>query len=101
MSRTASLRNNPMPLRGRVAFWISAAATLSLLLTVRLGTIGAAGFIGLWMLYIIAWPKFSADAMLRTVLPWTLPLFAMVSVVWSQAPDLTLRTAAQYIAVTG
>jgi exopolysaccharide production protein ExoQ len=101
MSRTASFRNNPIPLRGRVAFWLSAAAALSLLLTVRLGTIGAAGFIGLWMLYIVAWPKFSADAMLRTVLPWMLPLFAMVSVVWSQAPDLTLRTAAEYLAMIG
>ena len=101
MSIAASLSNQPMPLRGRVAFWVSATATLSLLLTVRLGTLGAAGFIALWMLFILAWPRFSADAMLRTALPWTLPVFAMASAIWSQAPDLTLRIAAEYLAITG
>src|SRR5512146_1203654 len=90
-----------LPLRSRVAFWTSVASVFMLLMTVRLGTIGAAGFIGLWSLYILAWPRHSADAMLRMVLPWMFPSFALASMTWSAAPDLTVRCAVEWLAMIG
>jgi exopolysaccharide production protein ExoQ len=101
MYPTAIVRNYQVPPRSRVAFWTSVASALALLMTVRLGTLGAAGFVGLWMLYILAWPKLSADAMLRTYLPWMFPLFALASMVWSAAPSITARGAVEWLAMTG
>jgi exopolysaccharide production protein ExoQ len=71
------------------------------LLTVRFGTIGAAGFVGLWALYILAWPKSAADAWLRTLLPWIFPLFALASAAWSMAPEVSERNATEWLVMAG
>jgi exopolysaccharide production protein ExoQ len=87
--------------RNRTAFWVSAGSVMLLLTTVRYGTIAAAGFVGLWGWYFLAWPKIAADALLRTRLPWTFPLFALLSAMWSSAPDVTMRNAAEWLGTAG
>ncbi len=67
----AALRPNSF--RGSTAFAVSVVSLLALLLNVRFGTVAAAGFIGLWALYFLAWPEFCADAVFRTFLPWAFP----------------------------
>ena len=94
-------RMGPASVQTTAAFWTSMAATTVLLLTVRFGTVAAAGFIGIWGLYFLTWPKLSADAMLRTVVPWAFPLFAIVSALWSTAPDLTIRNGLEWLITTG
>lgn len=101
MYSTATIRSERGSCRDRAAFWISVTATTMLLMTVRLATIGAAGFILLGMLFFLAWPKIAADVFLRTVLPWMFPLVAVMSVLWSQAPIVTLRIALEWLATTG
>lgn len=102
MSYTAGIiQIRPVSFRGKMAFFISAASLLVLLLNVRYGTVAVAGFIGLWGLYFLAWPKFSADAMLRTFLPWAFPLFALTSTTWSMAPDVTVRNAMEWMVTAG
>ena len=91
----------PVSLRSSMAFAVSAASLLALLLNVRFGTMAAAGFIGLWGLYFLAWPKFCADAVLRTFLPWLFPLFALVSAMWSMASDMTTRNALEWLLTVG
>lgn len=91
----------PVSFRGSMAFWVSAASLLAILLTVRFGTVAAAGFIGLWGLYFLAWPRFSAETLFRTFLPWAFPLFALASVTWSMAPDVTARNAIEWLVVAG
>jgi exopolysaccharide production protein ExoQ len=91
----------PLSFRGRIAFGVSTAALIALLLNVRFGTMAVAAFIGLWGLYVLAWPKFSMDAMFRTSLPWVFPLFALASTLWSMAPDMTMRTAVEWLLTIG
>jgi exopolysaccharide production protein ExoQ len=84
-----------------MAFGVSVAALLALLLTVRFGSMAAAGFIGLWGLYFLAWPKFCADTLFRTSLPWVFPLFALASTMWSMAPEVTARNAVEWLVTAG
>ncbi|MFC7478309.1 O-antigen ligase family protein [Dankookia sp. GCM10030260] len=70
-------------------------------LSVAFGAVLVVAFLACWMLYLLAWPARSLDWMLRTPLVWVLPILALVSVLWSQAPSNTLRIALQLLAVTG
>lgn len=87
--------------RGSLAWWVSLASTVVLLFNVRYGTQAVAVFIGVWGVYALAWPGYAADALLRTRLPWAFPLFALASVLWSMAPDLTARLAVEWLLTTG
>jgi exopolysaccharide production protein ExoQ len=87
--------------RERTAFWLSIASIAVLSLTGRLGTIAPAAFIGMWGLFFLAWPRFAAGALARTFLPWAFPLFAVTSIAWSTAPDVTARTAIEWLVISG
>ena len=83
--------------RANVAFVITVLSSISLLLTVRFGTIAASGFVGLWALYFVAWPA-AIDVLFRTLLPWLLPLFALASYTWSEIPNISARNATEWLA---
>jgi exopolysaccharide production protein ExoQ len=97
----AMTERGPGLLRGRMAFWVSTASLATLLMTVRLGSIAPAGFIGIWCLFFLAWPRFSAGSLSRTLLLWIFPLFALTSVSWSLAPDVTARNAVEWVITAG
>jgi len=101
MVTTHISRGPPVSFRDRTAFFVSVASTLALLLNGRFGTSAMAIFIGLWGLYILAWPRFSSDALPRALLPWCFPLFALASTSWSLVPDMTARIAIEWLLTTG
>ena len=80
------------------SFIITVSSMIALLLNVRFGTIAAAGFLGLWIVYFVAWPT-SIDVLFRTALPWAFPLFALVSYTWSNVPYATARNATEWLAI--
>ena len=84
--------------RLKTSFIITVFSMIALLLNVRFGTIAAAGFLGLWVVYFLAWPT-SIDVLFRTALPWAFPLFALVSYTWSNVPDATARNAMEWLAI--
>ena len=84
--------------RTSAAFWVSTSAMLMLLLANRFGTVAVAGYVGLWSLYVLAWPL-STEAVFRNLLPCAFPLFALLSTAWSNVPVQTARLATEWMLV--
>ena len=61
----------------------------------RLGTPAIVVFFGVWLLMLAAWPTFVTQAFHVRLLPWLLPVLAIVSVAWSSEPTVSLRLAVE------
>ena len=91
----------PGPEMAWPVWWLTFVSLTCLNLSIGLGSVLLVGFLGSWMVYVLAWPARSLDQMLRTLLPWAFPLLALASVLWSQAPMTTFRLALELLLVTG
>lgn len=83
------------PIWGLTTFSLTCLA-----LGVGFGQVFTATFLLCWLLYALAWPTRALNQLLQVRLPWLFPLLALSSVLWSQAPGETLRTAVQLLTVT-
>lgn len=96
-------RRGPMPPAGGVAAetpveaMIAAAAVLAIVATAVFGTIAAGVFIAAAMLLVALRPLTSARELLRFWPLLVLPLIAMTSTLWSDAPERTMRAALQLL----
>ena len=70
-------------------------------LTLALTAAAAGVFILIWTLVALSRPGHALNALVRTPLPWALPLFAAASVLWSADPLDTGRHAAEFLVTTG
>lgn len=73
----------------------------ALFLLPRLGTIGAALFLGAGVLYAVIAREKLFRAFGSAALVMLLPVVAIVSTIWSVAPSETLRASVQYAATAG
>lgn len=97
-------RHSPWRERGpwrEPTWWLCFVTFTGLWVNYAVPTIGAAALLVAWGLYAAAWPMRSIGDMLGARGPWVFPLLAFASVLWSDAPEATLRAALQLIAVTG
>ncbi len=70
---------------------------LSLLLITQLGAVGALFFLLPWSLIVAKDPLRAFEAMARNAWLLVLPIFALTSVLWSDYPSATLRSAIQFL----
>jgi len=75
------------------AAWFCCAVSLAFIQTVP--TVPAIIMLGSALLYSAVYPLQAQRAMSWNFLPWMLPLFGALSVVWSDQPTLSARAAAQ------
>ena len=54
-------------------------------------------FVMIWGLYIMAWPRRSMSDAGSVVMPWLLPLYAVVSVFWSRVPYVTVHDGVEWL----
>ena len=80
-----------------VEAWIAAAALVAIVATGIFGTVAAGLFIAAAMLLIALRPLTSLRDLLRFWPLLLLPLLAMASTLWSDAPERTLRAALQLL----
>src|SRR5688572_9008230 len=78
--------------------WLcTVTSTVLLLLQGLIGSLGAAGFLLVWVLYGAIRP----DLVVRTIpllgILWLFPLLGLLSTLWSEATVLTARSSVQYI----
>lgn len=65
------------------------------------GSVGAYGFVALFAMFALAYPRGSLAALGAVPIVWVLPGLALLSVLWSDAPELTLRYAVQFALSVG
>jgi exopolysaccharide production protein ExoQ len=79
--------------------WCAFVASVTLILLGNFsGTIGAYGFLAIWILLAATRVTTSAYAITLSWQIWLFPSFALLSVLWSQAHLVTLRFALEYLA---
>ena len=62
-------------------------------------TLPAVSFLGAVLLYCALFPHRPVQALTWNIIPWTLVVFGMISVIWSEQPTQSFR-GAQQIAIT-
>jgi exopolysaccharide production protein ExoQ len=82
--------------------WCAFVASVTLILLGNFsGTIGAYGFLAIWILLAATRVTTSVSAITLGWQIWLFPGFAVLSVLWSQAHGVTLRFALEYLATAG
>jgi len=82
--------------------WVAAFVSfLCFILSLALTSVAMGAFILIWVLIGLRLPACTVQALLRSPLPWLLPLFAAVSVLWSDYPLTSGRNAAELMVTTG
>lgn len=77
--------------------WLAlAGGVVALAMVSVIGSAGAYLFLALFAVFALAYPRGSVAALTAVPLVWVLPGLAFVSALWSEAPLLTLRYAAQF-----
>jgi exopolysaccharide production protein ExoQ len=77
--------------------WLCCA--FSLAFNQAIPTLPAVSFLGAVLLYCALFPHRAVQALTWNIIPWTLVVFGMISVIWSEQPTQSFR-AAQQIAMT-
>jgi exopolysaccharide production protein ExoQ len=77
--------------------WLCCA--FSLAFNQAIPTLPAVSFLGAVLLYCALFPHRAVQALTWNIIPWTLVVFGMISVIWSEQPTQSFR-GAQQIAIT-
>ena len=73
----------------------------AILLGSFIGSIGAFAFLGLWVLLFLAYGRGCLHLLLSAPrLLWSLPLLAVASTLWSQAPSDTMKFGGEFLATS-
>jgi exopolysaccharide production protein ExoQ len=80
-----------------IHWWAAALTFLVLVANTKLGSLAAATFLGIWFLHAAAWPARALDSLARMWVPLVFPVLAVLSVLWSQAPSVSLRASIQLV----
>jgi exopolysaccharide production protein ExoQ len=82
--------------------WCAFVASVTLILLGNFsGTLGAYGFLAVWILLAATRATTSVYAITRGWQVWLFPAFAALSALWSQAHWVTLRFSLEYVATAG
>ncbi len=81
-------------------WWLSFVSLTGFVLETRYGTLAMAICIGSWAAYVAAWPGRCLVWLESYRLPWLLPLFAMLSTVWSIEPAISLKLGTEFLVFT-
>ncbi len=76
-------------------WWMAVVSLAAVTLNGRFGSLAVGSFLAVWVLYCVAVPRRALDGLLRGGLGWVLPAMALASTLWSDAPDVTLRSAVE------
>lgn len=87
----------PTAIPASAAALIAQVAVLSLVATAVAGTLGAVAFISATALLFAAAPQTAARDLLRYSPLLLIPAFAMLSTIWSDAPERTMRAGLQLL----
>ncbi len=81
--------------------WLLTLLSMALLpLDAKLGSSSVGIFLMLWLGYAVAWPTHAVVALRRQTLLWLFPAVALLSTLWSIAPDESLRHGLQLCLTT-
>lgn len=98
----ANVRQSPAGFAAINLVWCAFVASVSLILLGNFaGTIGAYGFLAIWLLLAATRVTTSVYALTFGWRIWLFPVFAVLSVLWSHAHWVTLRFALEYVATAG
>ncbi len=89
------------PAAARLAWCATVLSVLGLILTLSGSGMGAVLFLLAWGLVALPWAGACLRLVFRTPGVWLLPGYALLSVLWSQAPLVTLRAATQLALTVG
>ena len=81
-------------------WWLSVVSLTGFVLETRYGTLAMALCIGTWAAYVAAWPGRCLVWLEGYRLPWLLPLFAMLSTLWSIEPAISLKLGTEFLVFT-
>ena len=81
-------------------WWLSFASLTGFILATRFGTAAMALCLGIWGLYILAWPGRCWGWMEGYRLPWLLPAFAICSTLWSIEPGISFKLGVEFLLFT-
>jgi exopolysaccharide production protein ExoQ len=98
MDYSARRTVTPTPTFSWCTWFVAIAALFFLQIT---QTLAATIFVAATMAYVLARPEAALKATTGSVIPWTYPVFALLSLLWSEHPDLTLRGALEFAFTTG
>lgn len=79
--------------------WFVAIAALFFLQITQ--TLAATVFVAATMAYVLARPGAALKAVAGSAIPWTYPALALLSLLWSEHPDVTLRGTLEFAFTTG
>lgn len=94
-------RASPAVTSRRVAWWLTFVSLTSYLLSNKFGQPAMLLALGPWLCYGLAYPARGAAWLVGAPTAWVLPFFALVSVLWSIEPDISLRLAVEFVVFTG
>ncbi len=81
-------------------WWLSFVSLTGFVLETRYGTLAMALCVGTWAAYIAAWPGRCLVWLEEYRLPWLLPLFAVLSTVWSIEPAISIKLGTEFLVFT-
>ncbi len=81
-------------------WWLSFVSLTGFVLETRYGTLAMALCIGTWAAYVAAWPGRCLVWLEGYRLPWLLPLFAMLSTLWSIEPAISIKLGTEFLVFT-
>ncbi len=84
---------------GQVWF-VSVVSLTGYVLATRFGSAAMGLCLGAWLLYIAAWPKRCFEWIGQHRLLYLLPLFAVMSVLWSSEPSLSFKLGIEFLLFT-
>ena len=87
--------------QGHAAWWSSLLSFTGLIFENRLGTLAMILCFAAWMPVALAAPRHTFSLLRAEILPWLMPLLALISSLWSLEPGLTLRFSVELILFTG
>ncbi|MDB5392935.1 MAG: O-antigen ligase family protein [Rhodospirillales bacterium] len=79
-------------------FWLTTMiSTMGLIGVLTGSSVGAVVFLGAWAFIVAAYPDKCLRLVFRTLWLWLIPVMALLSTIWSQAHEATLRAAVELI----
>lgn len=95
-------RNDGFDPPGDPMAWIATVlCMLGMIVTLAGSDLGALLFLGVWGLMAVARADRCLRLIVRSPLLWLVPVFALASVLWSQAPGPTLRASMELVLTVG
>lgn len=98
---TAPLSGQRIALSSPKKYWLASFISLTAyFLSTAYGTVAMALCLGIWVIYALAWPGRVIKWLRDGTIVWGLPIFAIVSAIWSNEPLISLKLGMEFLLFT-